>query len=65
MNIVVMKWIWVMNWFMEIEHLLIANVLVIAHTVFSISVLGCGSPFMGHHFQVQVACHLQGHSVEG
>ena len=65
MNIVVMKWKWVMNWFMEIEHLSIANVLVIAHTVFSISLLGFGSPYMGHHFQVQVACHLQGHSLGG
>ena len=63
MNIVVMKWKWVMNWFMEIEHLSIADVLVIAHTVFSISLLGAGSPFMGHYFQVQVACRLQGHSL--
>ena len=58
MNIVVMKWKWVMNWFMEIEHLSIANVLVIAHTVFSISLLGFSSPFMGHYFQVQVVGHL-------
>ena len=64
MNIVVMKWKWIMNWFMEIEHLSIANVLVIAHTVFSISLLGVGSPYMGHYFQVQVACHLQGHSLD-
>ena len=48
---------------MGIEHLSIANVLVIAHTVFSISLLGVGSPYMGHHFQVQAACHLQGHSL--
>ena len=54
-----------MNWFMEIEHLSIANVLVIAHIVFSISLLGIGSPFMGHYFQVQVACHLQEHSLGG
>ena len=54
-----------MNWFMKIEHLSIANVLVIAHTVFSISLLGVGSPFMGHYFQVQVVCHLQGHSLGG
>ena len=65
MNIVVMEWKWIMNWFMKIEHLSIANVLVIAHTVFSISLLGCGSPFMGRPFQVQVACHLQGHSLGG
>ena len=52
-----------MIWFMKIEHLSIANVLVTAHTMFSISQLGVGSPYMGHHFQVQVACHLQGHSL--
>ena len=49
---------------MKIEHLSIANVLVIAHTVFSISLLGVGSPFMGYYFQVQVVCHLQGHSLD-
>mgnify|MGYP003702614017 CR=1 FL=1 len=49
---------------MEIEHLSIANVLVIAHIVFSISLLGGGSPYIGHFFQVQVACHLQGHSLD-
>ena len=49
---------------MEIEHLSIANVLVIAHTVFSIFLLGLGSPYMGHYFQVQVVCHLQGHSLD-
>ena len=54
-----------MNWFMETEHLSIANVLVIAHTMYSISLLGIGSPFMGHYFQVQVACHLQGRSLGG
>ena len=48
---------------MEIKHLSIANILVIAHTVFSISLLGVGSPFMGHYIQVQVVCHLQGHSL--
>ena len=47
-----------------IEHLSIANVLVIAQTVFSISLLGVGAPYMGHYFQVQVACHLQGHSLD-
>ena len=52
-----------MNWLMKIEHLSIADVLVIAHTVFSISLLGVGSPFMGDYFQVQVVCHLQGHSL--
>ena len=49
---------------MGIKHLSIANVLVIAHTVFSISLLGIGSPYTGHHFQVLVACHLQGHSLD-
>ena len=53
-----------MNWFIAIEHLSIANVLVIAHTVFSISLLGIDSPFMGHYFQVHVAYHLQGHSLD-
>ena len=48
---------------MGIKHLSIANVLVTAHTVFSISLLGVGSPYMGHYFQVQVACHLQEHSL--
>ena len=65
MNIVVMKWKWIMDWFMKIEHLSIASVLVIAHTVFSISLLGIGSPYMGQFFQVQVACHLQGYSLGG
>ena len=50
MNVMVMSWKWVMNWFMKFEHLSIANVLVIAHTVFSISLLGCGSPYMGISF---------------
>ena len=45
-----MKWKWVMNWIMEIEHLSIANALVITHTVFSIFLLGCGSPYMGTSF---------------
>ena len=48
---------------MGTEHLSIADVLVIAHTVFGISLLGIGSPYGGHYFQVQVACHLQGHSL--
>ena len=43
----------------------IVIVLVTAHTMFSISLLGVGSPIMGHHFQVQVACLLQGHSLRG
>ena len=64
MNVVVMRWKWVMNWFMKIEHLSIAKVLVIAHTEFSISLLGIGSPFMGHNFQEQVVCHLQGRSLD-
>ena len=49
---------------MEIELLSIANVLVTAHTVFNISLLGGGSPYMGHYFQVQVVCHLQGYSLD-
>ena len=53
-----------MNWFMETEHLSIANVLVIAHTVLSISLLSIGSPFMRQYFQVQVVCHLQVHSLD-
>ena len=42
-----------------------ANVLVISLTWFSISLLGIGAPYMGHHFQVQMVCHLQGHSLGG
>ena len=49
---------------MEIEHLSIANVLIIAHTVFSISLVGVSAPFMGHYFQVHVVGHLQGHSLD-
>ena len=49
---------------MELEHLSIANVLVIAHIVFSIFLLGVGSPYMGHYFQVQAICHLQGRSLD-
>ena len=33
--------------------------------MFSISLLGVGSPYMGHPFQVQVLCHLQGRSLGG
>ena len=50
---------------MELEQLSTANVLVTAHTEYSISLLGVGSHYMGHHFQVQVACHLQGRSLRG
>ena len=53
------------NWLLSVNHLSNAIVLVIAYIWFSISLLGCGSPFMGHHFQVQVICHLQGHSLGG
>ena len=49
---------------MELEHLSIANVLVIAHIVFSIFLLGVDSPYMGHLFHVQVVCRLQGHSLD-
>ena len=48
---------------MGIKHLSIANDLSTAHFVFSLSLLGVGSPFMGHYLQVQVVCHLQGHSL--
>ena len=47
------------------EHLTYANVLVISHIWFNISLLGFGAPFLGHHFQVQVTCHLQDHSLGG
>ena len=49
---------------MELNIYQTANVLVIAHTMFSISLLGVGSPFMGHYFQVHVVCHLQGLSLD-
>ena len=55
----------VVNWFKRINHLSYANVLVIAYIWFSISLLGCGSPYMGHYYQVQVICHLQGRSLGG
>ena len=48
-----------------VDHLSTANLLVIVHSWFSVFLLGCGSPYMGHHFQVQVACHLQGPSLGG
>ena len=48
-----------------VDHLSTATLLVIVHSLFSAFLLGRGSPFMGHHFQVQVACHLQGHSLVG
>ena len=47
-----------------VEHLSDANVLVISHTWFSISLLGIGLRYMGYHFQVQEICHLQGHSLD-
>ena len=50
---------------MRVKHLSNANVLVIAHIMFSISLLVIGSPYMGHHFQVQLLCHLQVRSFEG
>ena len=52
-------------WFILVKYLSNANVLVIAHIMFNISLLGVGSPYMGHHFQVQVTCHLQGRSLRG
>ena len=55
----------IVSWFISVNHLLNANILVIAHNWFSISLLGFGSPYMGHHFQVQVICHLQGRSLGG
>ena len=50
---------------MWVKHLSKANVLVFAHIMFSISLLGVGSLYMGHHFQVRMVCHLQGRSLEG
>ena len=65
MYIIVMELYWVVGWFTSVGHLSYANVLVIAHIWFSIFLLGFGSPYMGHHFQVQVTCHLQGRSLGG
>ena len=53
------------SWLISASHLSNANVLVISHTWFSISLLGIGSPCMGHHFQVQEICYLQGRSLGG
>ena len=50
---------------MRQKHISNANVLVIAHIMFSISLLGVGSPYMGHYFQVQVICSFQGLSLGG
>ena len=47
------------SWFTSVNHLSNVNVLVISHIGFSISLLGFGSPFLGHHFQVQETCRLQ------
>ena len=53
------------SWFTSIEHLSDTDSLVNSHILFSISLLGFGSPYLGNHFQVQVTCHLQRHSLEG
>ena len=53
------------SWFTSIEHLSDADSLVNSHILFCISLLGFGSPYLGNHFQVQVTCHLQGHSLGG
>ena len=65
MNIFVMELESVVSWVTSVNHLSNANVLVISHIRFSISLLGFDSPYMGHHFQVQVICYLHGHSLEG
>ena len=65
MDILVMDLDCVVCWFIWVKHLSNANVLVIAHIMFIISLLGVGSPYMGHHFQVQVICLLQGCSLGG
>ena len=65
MNVFGMKLGSVVCWFTSVNLLSNANVLVISHNWFSISLLGIGSPYMGHHFQVQVICHLQGRSLGG
>ena len=49
----------------SVDHLSNAVILVIVYSWFSIFLLDCGSPYMGQHFQVHVACHLQGHSLGG
>ena len=51
--------------FIRVKHLSNADVLVITHFMFSIALLGVNAPYMGHHFQVQVLCHLQGRSLDG
>ncbi|CAL5368263.1 unnamed protein product [Camellia sinensis] len=53
------------SWLISVKHLSNANVLVNSDILFSISLLDCGSPYLGHHFQVQVICRLQGHSLGG
>ena len=64
-GLIVMELNCVVNWFTSVSHLSYANVLVIVHIWFSISLLGFGSHYMGHHFQVQMVCHLQGRSLGG
>ena len=53
------------SWFTCVKHLSDANVLVNSHIMFSVSLLGFSSPYLGHHFQVQVTCRLQGLSLGG
>ena len=52
-------------WFISVNHLSNANVLVFSHVRFSISLLGFDSLYMGHHFLVQVTCRLQDLSMGG
>ena len=51
--------------FISVKHLSNANVLVISHMWFSISLLDFGSPFMGHHFRVKMVCNIHGRSLGG
>ena len=48
-----------MNWSARVNHLSNFNVLVISLVGFSISLLGFGSPYLGHYFQVQETCQVQ------
>ena len=65
MNIFVMELESVVSWVTSVNHLSNANVLVISHIWFGISLLGFGSSYMGHHFLVQVICRLQGRNLGG
>ena len=56
MNLYIMKMQYVIREGISVDHLSTANLLVIAYSWFSVFLLGYGSPYMGHHFQVQEAC---------